>query len=75
LTSILDGAEWTTSSFNPWKEPPVAIGWAPKVGQDAVDKRKISCPCRGEPVARRFTDWDIPASYNILVLSVNADMS
>jgi hypothetical protein len=41
----------------------------PKAGMDAVEQTDISSPCREstpavQPVARRYTAWDVKGSYN-----------
>jgi hypothetical protein len=71
LTSALDGGEWLTSRpgrFTPRKRAPGTHwigGWVgPKVGPDAVVKRKIPSPRREsnpkipivQPVSQRYTD-------------------
>jgi hypothetical protein len=71
LTSALDEGEWSASSpgsFIPGERASGTYwigGWVGhRVGLHAVEKRKISCPCRESnrdsstvrPVARRYTN-------------------
>jgi hypothetical protein len=75
-TSALDGSEWSASRpghFTPRERAPGTYwigGWVGRRAVlDAVVKRKIPSPCResnprtpiGQPVAQRYTDWDITA--------------
>jgi hypothetical protein len=46
----VDGELHVPAVLPPGKELPVPIeqeaGWAPRAGLSAVEKRKLSCPCR-----------------------------
>jgi hypothetical protein len=66
------GGEWSASlsgRFTPGERTPGThrIGWVgPKGGLDAVGEEKNPVPARNrtlavQPVARRYTDWAIPA--------------
>jgi hypothetical protein len=72
MISVLDGGERSAlrpARFNPGKEPQVPIGyevrWAPEPVW-TLWRREKSCTAGNrtravQPVARRYTDWAIPA--------------
>jgi hypothetical protein len=76
LTSALDEGEWSASRpgrFTPRESAPCTHwieGWVgPRVGLDAMEKRKF-CHARNgtqvaQPVARRYTDWVIPTPLSL----------
>jgi hypothetical protein len=69
LTSTLNGdvrSAWRPCQFAPGEIVPRRLGGPPEPVLDAVQQRRITCPCQLSNIGRRYTDWAIPAP-NILI--------
>jgi hypothetical protein len=75
LSTRYSGQLHAPAALPPGKQPPPRYPLDRRLGGnqsrlDAVERRKISCPCRelnhGLP-ARRYTDWAIPEYFLVLI--------